>query len=189
MPAGKPYTPSAYQATLRKLRKAASKSGGTRQAKERAKKALKAHTRSRSKYYGKAKPGSLNYAVGRVAKDVKRVATKNPISVTLGRIVGRNRKRKATRGDMSTPTSRKITKVRSAGLAAGRAASSAASPPPPSNYRPKKKTKKKAAKKWSVKHTSYPTKTAKKKTKKKASKKTSRRSSVNRAIRYGLRGD
>jgi hypothetical protein len=65
-------TPAAYQATLQKLRKAAAKSGGTRQAKERAKKALKAHTRSRSSFYGPAKKGSLNYAVGRLAKDVKR---------------------------------------------------------------------------------------------------------------------
>lgn len=36
-----------------------------------------------------------------------------------------------TRGDMSTPTSRKTTAARSAGLAAGRAASSAGSTPPP----------------------------------------------------------
>lgn len=36
-----------------------------------------------------------------------------------------------TRGDMSTPTSRKITAARSAGLAEGREASSATSTPPP----------------------------------------------------------
>lgn len=65
-------TPAAYQATLQKLRKAAAKTGGTRQAKERAKKALKAHRGLRSSFYGPAKKGSLNYAVGRAVKDVKR---------------------------------------------------------------------------------------------------------------------
>lgn len=73
---GKAYTPGAYGRKLKLLEKAVKRQQHTARGPKAAKAALKKFKSNRSKYYGKAKPGSLNYAVERTARVARKVVKK-----------------------------------------------------------------------------------------------------------------
>lgn len=73
MPAGKPYTPSAYQAQLKKLEAKVGRAS-TAMARKKAQDAVKAFKRTRPKYYTKGNPADR--AVRRAGAAVKKTAKK-----------------------------------------------------------------------------------------------------------------